>query len=89
MAVEEHQGAEGLILSAGGDVVVYGQVGQEGVDLRRSHVARMPQTVKANEAHNPLGVGLFGAKGIVAETDFVADLVEESRCLVFLVGRGL
>ena len=57
-AVEEEEGAEGLILRRGRHVALYGQVCQEGVDLCYAHVERMALVVKEHEAASPADVGL-------------------------------
>jgi hypothetical protein len=38
-----------------------GQMGEELLNLLRTHVARMPFAMKEDEAFHPAKVGLFGA----------------------------
>lgn len=75
-AVEEKKGAEGLVLGGGGDVVIDGEVGEEGFDLGSAHIGRMFFAVKKDEAFDPVDVGLFGAVGIVFEAEPVPHLIE-------------
>ena len=75
-AVEEEQGAEGLILGGGGDVPLDGQVGQEGLDLRGAHLLGVALVVEEDEAFDPVDVGLFGADGVVLEADGLTNLIE-------------
>ena len=77
VAIEEQQGAERLVLCGGSDVLLHGQVGEEGFDFRDAHVARVLFMVEQDVAPDPADVGLFGADRVVFEADGVADLVEE------------
>ena len=61
LAVEEEQGAEGLVLGGGGDVLVDGQVGEEGFDLEAAHGSGVALVVEEDEAADPAQVGAFGA----------------------------
>ena len=54
---------------------------QEGVDLDRTHVDGVPFLVKADEADDPVDVGVFGAAAVVARADGIADAVEQFRGL--------
>jgi len=83
VVVEEENGAEGLVLGGGGYIAVDGQVGEEGFDVGRSHVAGMDVLagvffVEEDEAFDPADVGLFGAIGIVLAAEGVTQLVQES-----------
>jgi len=73
LAVQEQDGVEGLILRGGGDLLIHGQVGQEGLDFRRAHVLGMSFAVVENVAFDPADVGFFGADRVVLEPDRVAD----------------
>jgi hypothetical protein len=66
-AVEEKNGAEGLVLGGGGDVPFHGQVGQEGLDFGGAHLGGVAFVVEEDEAAHPVHVGLFGAVGIMLE----------------------
>jgi hypothetical protein len=79
VTVKEDEGVEGLVLSGGGDVVVDGQVGEEGGDFGRAHVFGVAFVMEEDEAFDPVHVGFFGADGIVLETNGLAKLVEEFR----------
>ncbi len=61
MAVEEEDGAEGLILGGGGDVLFGGEVGDECLDFGRAHVFWVAFVVEEDVAFDPILVGLFGA----------------------------
>lgn len=61
VAVEEEDGAEGLILGGGGDVLFGGEVGDECLDLGRAHVFWVAFVVEEDVAFDPVLVGLFGA----------------------------
>lgn len=77
MAVEEEDSGEGLILGGGGDILFDGEVGDEGLDFGGAHVFGVVFVVEEDVAFDPVFVGLFGAVGVVFETDGVGDLVEE------------
>jgi len=77
LAVEEEDGAEGLVLGGGGYVLFDGEVGDEGLDLFGAHVFGVALVVEEDEALDPFLVGLFGAAGVVFGADGVADLVHE------------
>lgn len=76
-AVEEEDGAEGLVLGGGGDASFDGEVGKEGLDLGGAHLAGVAFVVEEDEASDPGDVGLFGADRVVLAADGVSDLVEE------------
>jgi len=77
LAVQEQEGAEGLVLRRSGGVLVHGQVSEEGLDFRHSHFLRMAFAVEQDEAGGPAGVGLLGADGVVLEADGVTDTSTE------------
>jgi hypothetical protein len=59
LAVEEEEGAEGLVLGGGGDIVLHGQVSEKGFDLRCAHLGGMTFVVEKNAnqtAQSKLGV---------------------------------
>jgi hypothetical protein len=45
LSVQEQDGVEGLVLSGGGDLLIHGQVGQEGLDFRNAHILGMSLAV--------------------------------------------
>jgi hypothetical protein len=46
LSVQEQDGVEGLVLRGGGDLLIHGQVGQEGLNFRNAHVLEMPFAVE-------------------------------------------
>ena len=79
--VEEEQRPEGLVLGAGRDVPVAGEVGEEPFDFGVSHVVGVPpgvaNLVEDEVAFDPADVALFGVPGVVEEAEFGADLIHE------------
>jgi len=73
---KENDGVEGLILGRSRDVLVDGEMGQEGVDLRDAQGFRVALVVEdaEREAFGPVVVGVFGADGIIPQGD-------ATRCL--------
>ena len=76
-AVEKEQRAEGLGLRGGSDMLLNGKVGEEGADFGHTHLAGMAFIVEENETFDPLNVALFGAVGIMLDTQGLAYLVEK------------
>ena len=54
MVIEEDQGIEGVVLGGGSDVVVDGQVFQQGPHFRRAHFPRMAFLVEEGAERDPL-----------------------------------
>ncbi len=77
-AVEEQQRREGLVLSGGRDFAIYSQVGEEGGEMGLAQGRRVLKSVKNDIFFVPMDVGVFGAAGIAALADGVAELVFES-----------
>lgn len=77
MAIEKEQGAERLILRGSSDVLVDGEIGQEGLHLGGPHVLGMALVVEEDETLDPVGVGLAGARRVVHEADGVIHLFEQ------------
>lgn len=77
VAVEEEEGAEGLVLGGCGNVFDSGKVGDEGFDLRNTYILGMPFVVEENLAANPLDAGFFGFVGVVFKANSVTDLIEQ------------
>jgi len=77
ITIEEKDGVERLILGRGGDVALHGQVGQVCLDLVHPHLPWMAFVVEEDEALDPIGVSLFGARGVMFEADHVPYLVEQ------------
>ena len=76
VAVEEQDGAEGLVLGGGGDVVLGDEVGDVGVDFCDAHFARVAFFVEEDVAAHPFGVCLDGAWGVLFCAHGIAELVE-------------
>ena len=74
-AVEEQQGAEGLLLRGSGHIFVHGQVGEKGFDFGGAHVVGMALVMEQDETCDPADVGLLGADGVVLEAQGVADMI--------------
>jgi hypothetical protein len=81
MFVEEHKSVERLVLGTGGNVGVCSEMGQKRYDLWSTHIFGMAHVVEDDKPSGPVNIGVFGADGVVAESDFVANLVEEFRAL--------
>lgn len=64
-AVEEEDGAEGLVL--GGDISFRGEVDQEGLDFGCAHLGGVALVVEEDETPDPVDVSVPGADGIVLE----------------------
>jgi hypothetical protein len=69
--VEKEQGVQCLVLRARRDAAIDGQVRQERCYLAFSHIARMAAVVKANEANDPVDVGLLRAHAEMTHADGV------------------
>src|SRR5439155_26688283 len=71
--IQEQDGREGLVLGAGGDTTVDGEVGEEGFDVGVRQVFGMAPAVggavEADELLDPVEVGPFGAEGQVLDAD--------------------
>ncbi len=77
VAVEEEDGADGLILGGGRGFAFNNKMGDELVDFGHSHFARVTFVVKEDVFTNPLDVGFFGTVRILLEANIVPELVEE------------
>jgi hypothetical protein len=80
--VEKQKGGEGLVLSGGRDLLMYGEMGEEGFDLWRAHGGGVAEFVEADEAFVPVDICLLGAIGIAAPADGFAEAVSD-----FLLGH--
>jgi hypothetical protein len=56
LAVEEDQGAEGLVLGGRGDATTHGEVVEEGGELGSAHLTRVTAVVKAYERAHPADI---------------------------------
>ena len=69
LAIQEQEGAEGLVLGRGSDVFLDSQVGEIGFDLGGAHFGRVTHVVEVDVALDPADVGLLRAIGVVLEAD--------------------
>ena len=76
LAVEEQEGAEGLVLWRRGNVFLDGQVGEKGFDLGSAHLLWTAHAVEVDVAFDPADVGLLRAIGIVFEANGITDLIQ-------------
>lgn len=77
VAVEEEDGADGLVLGGGGGLAFDDEVGDELADLFGAHFFGVAFVVVEDVFANPFEVGFFGARGVLFEADVVAVVVEE------------
>ena len=68
-----------LVLRGGGDPALDGEVREEGVHLRFGHRVRVSLVVEENVPPSPVVVGVFRAKGIMADAAGAAKPVEQFR----------
>ena len=88
-AIEEEDGADGLVLGGGGGFSIDDEVGDELVDLVYAHFFGVAFVVVDDVLADPVYVGFFGANGVLFESDEVAVLVEKFFALRFGVILGL
>jgi hypothetical protein len=63
------------VLSRGGHLARYDEMGQKPLDLGRRHLRR-PLPVEQNEPSDPIDVGLLGADAEMHPPDDVVDLID-------------
>jgi hypothetical protein len=73
--VKKQQRSQRLILRGGRHPPLYRQIGQKGLNLRATHLGRVSQPVKADEALDPSQIGFFSPVAEVFEADPLADKV--------------
>jgi len=61
----------------GGDLLIYGQVGEKGLDFGVAHLGGMAFVVEQDVAPDPVHVGFLGADGIPAQAEGLAEAVGE------------
>jgi hypothetical protein len=71
LTVQKHQGVQCLVLSAGRDLPLRREVGQELCDLRLAHFQRMAFAVEQDEALGPEDIRFFRSDAIVTDADRV------------------
>lgn len=80
LTIEEEDGLEGLILCAGGHVLLDGQVGEERLDLGGAHLGGVALVVEADEALVRMDGGLLrGGRGSGSNESDI-DMTWCSRC---------
>ncbi len=67
-----------LVLRRRRHVGPYGKVGQKFLDLGRPHITRVTLVIGNDESANPLDIGLFRGKTVVAKPHGVPHLVQQS-----------
>ena len=77
IAVEEKDGADGLVLRGGRHRFLVDKMGDEFVDLCHAHLARMALVMEKDILPDPADVGLFGAEGVMTIAKELAVLVEQ------------
>ena len=88
IAVKKEDGADGLILGGGGDVFLVDKVGDEGVDLVHTHLARVAFVMVEDVLAYPADIGLFGAERVVAVAEEFAVLFEQFFALRSILRMG-
>jgi hypothetical protein len=70
---------------------VYGEVGQERFNLGfgGEEVLTGPHAVETNKPHDPVHVGSLGVNGVVVQTEYLSDLIEEFWLLTFYQVRHI
>jgi hypothetical protein len=58
-----------------------GQVSQERLDLRATHLGRMPEFMKTDECASPVHVGPFCLQAVVNQPAMLANLIEQPHRL--------
>jgi hypothetical protein len=81
VSVEEHDGAERLILRRRGHPLLHGKPGQKRGDLRRAELARMTFAVKYDLPAYPMNVRILGSPAVMTCANFRADALHQSRSL--------
>ena len=77
LPIEEEQGAERLVLRGGSNAFLYGQVGEESLDLGSAQVFGITFAVEQKVAFDPLDVGLLSIIGVVFEPERIPDLIQQ------------
>nr|WP_258189404.1 hypothetical protein [Candidatus Hakubella thermalkaliphila] len=76
---QEQKRRKGLILRRSSDLLLNSQIGQEGVDLRFSHLGRMAHVVEVDKPLDPEAIGLLSPAAVVLRTQCFAKLVQQFR----------
>lgn len=77
LLIKEKQGAQGLVLSGGGDGSVDGQMIEEGANVLFAHFVRVAFAVEEDVAPDPIDVGLLGPNAVMLDPQMPADPVEQ------------
>ena len=86
LAVEEEEGAEGLVLRRRRHLAIDGQRRQEARELSRSHLGGMALAVEEDVAADPGDVRLLGATAIVPGANGMTHAIEQPR--LWRIGRA-
>ena len=77
VSVEEEDGAEGLILCGGGDLLFGGKMGEELSDFGDAHFLWVALVMEKEVVFDPGNVGVFCARGVMFDAKSVAVLIEQ------------
>ena len=77
-AIEKDQGAQRLILSRGGDLLLDRQVVEKLLNVLLIHLGRMAFVMKEDVALDPIDVGLLSANAVVLAANRLPDLIQKS-----------
>jgi hypothetical protein len=77
--IKEKERGQCLVLGAGRDPSLDGQVSQERLDFLGAHVPRVTFPVEEDEASNPVDIGFLGPNRVVQQAKFVPDLIQQPR----------
>jgi hypothetical protein len=72
----EDKGAHSLALGRGRNLALHRQVGENGAHVWRTQGGWMSLAMEADEALDPVDVGLFGADAVGFEAELLADAIE-------------
>lgn len=82
IAVQEHQGIEGLPVRGRGHLSLIGEHGQESLHIAAAHITRVPHAAllgrPQDEEACPAHIGFFSREAIVQVTDALANLIQQT-----------
>jgi hypothetical protein len=78
LTVQKQQRAQGLVVRRRRDLAFCSQHSQKVLNLFGTHVARMLQTMPADEKTHPVHIKLLGAEAIVKIANPLPDLIEQA-----------
>ena len=77
VAVEEQQGAKGLVLGGSSDLLRHRDVGQKRLDVGGSHLLGMARVVEEHVPFDPGDIGLLRMPRIMLEANSIAHVVQQ------------